>query len=326
MSACYHRAMRRAVVGAIAVLGVSLFAATPKRPLDPAAARWVEQTLKRLTLDEKIGQLIVTSLNGTFTGVDSDAYARLRHLVRDVKVGGILVFGGSEPMPGLMLNPVYGNGGNAARKGDVFATAAVLNRLQREADIPLLNSADFEGGVGYRLAGATRMARAMAMGATRDTDLAYRAGKVAAEEGRAVGVGVNFYPIVDVNNNARNPIINIRSFGEDVRLVSRMARAYIRGFQGTGGLATAKHFPGHGDTSTDSHLELPSIDVDRSRLDAIELPPFRAAIEEGVGGVMSAHIALPRIETDNLPATLSPKMLTGLLRGELNFDGVIFTD
>ena len=207
-----------------ASLVATVTAATPKRPLDPAAARWVEQTLKRLTLDEKIGQLIVTSLNGTFTGVDSDAYARLRHLVRDVKVGGILVFGGTEQMPGLMLNPVYGNGGSAARKGDVFATAAVLNRLQREADVPLLNSADFEGGVGYRLAGATRLARAMAMGATRDTDLAYRAGKVAAEEGRAVGVGVNFYPIVDVNNNARNPIINIRSFGEDVQLVEELAR------------------------------------------------------------------------------------------------------
>jgi len=166
----------------------------------------------------------------------------------------------------------------------------------------------------------------MAMGATANPDLAYQAGRITAEEARALGVQVNFYPVVDVNNNARNPIINIRSFGGDPLLVARMARAYIRGSQEHGVMATAKHFPGHGDTSTDSHLELPVIDVDRARLNAIELPPFQAAVEEGVGGVMSAHIALPRIETGNLPATLSSKMLTGVLRGELKFGGVIFTD
>jgi beta-N-acetylhexosaminidase len=166
----------------------------------------------------------------------------------------------------------------------------------------------------------------MAIGATGSEDMAYEAGRIAGQEARAIGVGVNFYPVVDVNNNPRNPIINIRSFGGDPKLVSRMARAYIRGFQGTGGMATAKHFPGHGDTSTDSHLELPRIDVDRARLDEVELPPFRAAIEEGVGGVMSAHIALPRVEPEGVPATLSKKMLTGLLRHDLGFNGVIFTD
>jgi beta-N-acetylhexosaminidase len=166
----------------------------------------------------------------------------------------------------------------------------------------------------------------MAMGATASEELVFQAGRITAEEARAIGIHVNFYPVVDVNNNARNPIINIRSFGGDPQLVSRLARAYIRGAQSAGVMATAKHFPGHGDTSVDSHLELPVVDVERTRLDAIELVPFRAAVEAGVGGVMSAHIALPRIEAEGLPSTLSPKILTGILRDEMKFPGVIFTD
>src|SRR5262249_20164643 len=212
------------------------------------------------------------------------------------------------------------------RLHDPAGVAVLINHMQGLARVPLMITADFEGGVGYRYQGATRLPRAMAIGATGSEDLAYQAGKIAGEEARAIGVGVNFYPVVDVNNNPRNPIINIRSFGGDPKQVSRMARAYIRSYQATGGLATAKHFPGHGDTSTDSHLELPSIDVDRSRLDAIELPPFKAAIDEGVAGVMSAHIALPRIEPGGQPATLSSKVLTGLLRHDMGFKGVVFTD
>jgi beta-N-acetylhexosaminidase len=309
--------------------------AQPKATLDPVAARWVDQTLKRLSLDEKIGQLLVTSFNATFTSADSDAADRLRHLVRDVKVGGIHAFGGSEMMPGLMLNPSYGNGGAPSRKGDPYAAAALLNRLQKDADVPLLATADFEGGVGIMLNGATRLPRAMAIAAARDTDLAFRAGKVSAEEGRAVGVGVNFYPVVDVNNNARNPIINIRSFGEDVLLVSDMAQAYIRGIEAGGMISTAKHFPGHGDTATDTHLGLAVIEHPRSRLDQVELPPFRAAIDAGVGAVMSAHIVLPALDPAMVPgaarplptpATLSRPILTGLLRDQLKFDGLIYTD
>src|SRR5262249_40963852 len=155
--------------------------------------------------------------------------------------------------------------------------------LQEAAKLPLWFTADFEGGVGYRFTGATRLPRGMAMGATGNPDSAFQAGRITAEEARAMGIHVNFYPVVDVNNNARNPVINIRSFGSDPAQVSAMARAYIRGAQSSGVMATAKHFPGHGDTSTDSHLDLPVIDVDRARLDQIELPPFRAAIEEGVG-------------------------------------------
>ena len=299
---------------------------------DRVAAKWVEQTLAGMTLDEKIGQLLVTSLTASFTSADSDAFAKLRHLVRTTKVGGIHVFGGDESFPALMLNPTYGA---TSRKGDPYAAAAMLNRLQHEAHVPLLTTADFEGGVGYILVGATRLPRAMAIGATHDTALAYRAGKLSAEEGRALGVIVDFYPIVDVNNNARNPIINIRSFGEDAQAVSKMAQAYIRGVQDGGMIATAKHFPGHGDTTSDTHLSLAVIEHPRARLDQVELPPFRAAIEGGVGAVMSSHIALPALDPGMVegatqplraPATLSRPILTGLLRDEMKFDGLIYTD
>ena len=310
-------------------------AAQPAKPaLDGAAARWVEQTLRKMSLDEKAGQLLVPSLDATFTSTGSDTFKQLGHLVRDLKVGGMHVFGTSEPFPALLLNPTYGNGGSS-RKGDPYAAAALLNRLQKLADVPLLTTADFEGGVGYIMNGATRLPRAMAIAATRDTELAYRAGRVSAEEGRALGVAVDFYPIVDVNNNARNPIINVRSFGEDVALVSDMARAYIRGVHDGGMTATAKHFPGHGDTATDTHLGLAVIEHPRARLDQVELPPFRAAIDAGVGAVMSSHIALPALDAGMVPgaaqplrspATLSRPILTGLLRDEMKFQGVIYTD
>jgi len=326
-----------ALAAAVAACAIGLHAQAPAPPADAAgraAARWVEQTLHKMTLDEKIGQLLVTSLNATFTSADSDAFRKLEHLVKDVRVGGIHVFGGTEAFPALMLNPTYGNGG-ASRKGDPYAAAAMLDRLQREAQTPLLTTADFEGGVGYMLNGATRLSRGMAIGAARDPDLAFRAGKVSAEEGRALGVVVDFYPIVDVNNNPRNPIINVRSFGENVELVSQMATAYIHGVQAGGMIPTAKHFPGHGDTATDTHLGLAVIEHPRSHLDEVELPPFNAAIAAGVGAVMSSHIALPALDPGNVegaaqpmraPATLSRPILTGLLRDQMKFDGLIYTD
>jgi len=322
------------VASACIVVLTEIVPAQSQPPLDKAAARWVDQTLRKMTLDEKIGQLLVTTFDATFASADSDVSDRLRHLVRDVKVGGMHVFGATEPLPALMLNPTYGNG-SASRKGDPYVAAATLNRLQREAETPLLTTADFEGGVGYILNGATRLPRAMAIGAAHDPELAYRAGKVSAEEGRALGVVVDFYPIVDVNNNPRNPIINVRSFGEDVRLVSEMARAYIRGVHDGGMIATAKHFPGHGDTATDTHIGLAVIEHPRSHLDQVELPPFRAAIDAGAGAVMSSHIALPALDPGTIPgaaeplrapATLSRPILTGLLREEMKFDGLIYTD
>jgi beta-N-acetylhexosaminidase len=269
---------------------------------------WVEKTLQSMTLDEKVGQLIIPATIGMFLSQDSDAFKQIRRYITEFHVGGYHMLG--------EVNTLHEPAG----------VALLINHLQAIAKVPLLMTADFEGGVGLRYLGATRLPRAMAIGATGNPEMAFQAGRVCAEEARAMGIKVNFYPVVDVNNNARNPIINIRSFGGDVALVSRMARAFIRGSQSAGVMSTAKHFPGHGDTSIDSHLELPFIDVDRARLDAVELPPFRAAIEEGVGGVMSAHIALPRIDTESRPATLSPKMLTAVLRGELGFKGLVFTD
>ncbi|MFQ5926839.1 MAG: glycoside hydrolase family 3 protein [Terriglobia bacterium] len=265
---------------------------------------WVEQTLAQMTLEEKVGQMIVPGLDAIFTNQAGETFQEIDRNLTRFHVGGYHAFG-----------------------GDPAALALLLNRMQQRARIPLLITADLEGGPGYEFRGATRLPRAMALAATRSEELAYQAGKIAAVEGRALGIGVNFYPVVDVNNNPRNPIINIRSFGEDPALVARMARAYIRGAQENGQLATAKHFPGHGDTRQDSHLELPVIDVGRDRLNQIELPPFRAAIAAGVAAVMTAHIYLPQLESETgLPATLSRAVTSDLLRGELGFEGLIFTD
>lgn len=276
----------------------------PPTSLSPEDRAWVEKTLREMTLEEKIGQMLVPAMSPVFMNRESDEFRMIERHIVEFHVGGYHAFG-----------------------GDPVALAALLNRMQRLAKIPLLITADLEGGPGYQFRGATRLPRAMALGATGSDELAYRAGQITAIEGRALGIHVNFYPVLDVNNNPRNPIINIRSFGEDVALVSRLGQAYIRGAQENGQLATAKHFPGHGDTSQDSHLELPVIAVDRERLDRIELPPFRAAIQAGVAAIMTAHIALPQLEPEKgVPATLSPTILTGLLRTELGFNGLIFTD
>jgi beta-N-acetylhexosaminidase len=315
------------VASVLLAAGLVILTAAPEQAaLDKAAQKWVEQTFKKMTLDEKIGQLLLPSIDAGITSVDSDVYERKRHLVRDLHVGGIHVFGSSELTPAVLLNPNF-SGPSVSRKGDPYAAAAFLNRLQQEAAIPLLTTADFEGGVGYILNGATRLPRAMTLGAARDPKLAFRAGQVSATEGRSVGVMVDFYPVVDVNNNPRNPIINLRSFGENVELVSEMAQSYIKGIQAGGMLATAKHFPGHGDTSVDTHLGLPVIEHPRERLDAVELPPYRAAIAAGVDAVMSTHIILPALDpTPGIPATLSRPILTGVLRDELKFGGLVFTD
>ena len=298
--------------------------AAEKRQKD--ADLWVARTLAKMTLDEKIGQLIFSSINAAYLSTDSEEFERLRHLVRDVKVGGFHVFGTAEALPQVMLNPVWG-GGPAARKGEPYSAAMILNRLQSESAVPLLTSGDFEGGAAYILNGATRLPRAMVIGAAGDEQLAFKAGVVAATEARAVGVNIDFYPVVDVNNNARNPVINLRSFGEDPAQVSKMAVAYIKGIQSTGAFATAKHFPGHGDTNVDTHLGLAVINHPRERLDQVELVPFKAAIAAGVDAVMSSHIVLPALDpTPGIPATLSRPILTGILRNELKFGGLIFTD
>ena len=276
----------------------------PKRVKEPPKVDWVADTMSKMTLDEKVGQMITPSLTPNFMNNANEAFLEIARNIQQFHVGGYHAFG-----------------------GDPMEVASLLNRMQKLAKVPLLVTADLEGGPGYQFRGATRLPRAMVLGASGDEQLAYEAGKLTAIEGRAMGIAVNFYPVVDVNNNPRNPIINIRSFGEDVALVSRIAQAYIRGAQENGEVATAKHFPGHGDTSQDSHLELAVIDATRERLEQVELPPFRSAIAAGVGAVMTAHMALPQIEPEkDLPATLSRMMNTDVLRGELGFQGLLYTD
>ncbi|MGQ9631012.1 MAG: beta-N-acetylhexosaminidase [bacterium] len=211
--------------------------------------------------------------------------------------------------------------------------ASLTNALQDEArrsphSIPLLVAADQEGGQVIRLSkGATQLPGNMALGATRSPQLAREAGRITGMELAAVGINMNLAPVLDVNNNPQNPVINTRSFGESPDLVSQLGLAYIEGLHEEGVIATAKHFPGHGDTAIDSHIALPTIPHPRGRLEKIELKPFRDAIKAGVDAVMTAHITFPAIEpTEGLPATLSPKVLTDLLRGELGFGGVIVTD
>src|SRR5512139_3781455 len=281
--------MERSRLALAALLSATPLIAAPP-VADPKAEAWVRKTLKGMTLEEKVGQLVVPGLNGVYTPLDSQTMEKLDRLVRDGRVGGFHVFGGTEAMPPVLLNPVYGTSGSRASRGDPLAIAVLLNRLQRASALPLLFTADFEGGAGYIVEGATRLPRAMAIGATRDPGLAERAGRLVAGEGRALGVHVEFYPVVDVNNNPANPIINVRSFGEDPAFVGQMAVAYMKGIQAAGMLSTAKLFHDHADTATYTHLDLAVIEHPRSRLDEIELVPFKAAIAAGVDAVMTTHI------------------------------------
>ena len=310
-----------AVVAAVVVLGLPSLQA--QDDLDPAARRWVEESLARLSVDEKVGQLVTPTFRSIYTSSDSAVYDDLRELVREHHVGGVHVFGARRARPDVLLNPTY----SRTTLGQPLAAASLLNRLQAAAEIPLLVTADFETGVGFRMTGATNFPRAMAFGAAGDPRLAFEAGRVTALEARAIGVHVNFAPVVDVNNNPSNPVINTRSFGEDPALVGRLAAAYVEGLAAGGMIAAVKHFPGHGDTDVDSHLALPVIRHPRERLEAVELPPFRVGIAAGAGAVMTAHVALPALDPDvRNPATFSAPIATTLLRDDLGFDGLVFTD
>ena len=297
--------------------------ATPLAPLDKVAELWVDQTFKKMTLDDKAGQMVMSAIDSMYLATDSDQFDQLLEKVKTLKLGGFVVFGGSERAPSVLLNNTYGT----VTLGQPLAAAVTLNRLQAAAVIPLLAAADFETGVGFRIAGATTFPRAMAFGAAWDEELARAAARITAQEGRAIGVHMNFAPVADVNNNARNPVINTRSFGEVPADVGRINAAYVQGLQAGGMLATLKHFPGHGDTDVDSHIGLPVITHPRERLDAVELPPFKAGIAAGADAVMTAHIQLPALDsTEFSPATLSRPIVTGLLRGEMKFDGLVVTD
>jgi beta-glucosidase-like glycosyl hydrolase len=321
------------LLGAAGVLSASQVKPAPKAAptpttelsatLDKIAQKWVDDTLKKMTLDEKVGQLLVPSLDSTYLATDTDEYDRAARLVTDLHVGGIHLFGGTEPAPSVLLDDHYGS----TILGDPLAAASTLNRLQNLASIPLIATSDFEAGVGFRMRGATAFPRQMAVSAAGDTALAFEAARTTALEGRAVGVHVAFAPLADVNNNARNPVINTRSFGESPDVVGKFVVEYVRGLHSGGMLATLKHFPGHGDTDVDSHLGLPIISKPRDRLDQVELPPFREGITAGADAVMTAHIELPALDPAEFsPASLSKPIVTGLLRGDLKFDGLVFTD
>ena len=297
---------------ALAVPGVD------EAQVDPAGGpfSWSDSVLSTLTLREKAGQLMMPWVLADFAPEGSSGHQRIVEMVEEQGVGGIILSVGSPT-----------------------EAAAKVNELQRRARLPLLVAADLERGAGYRfngavylpgaisLGGATEFPPLMAVGATGDETLALEMGRITGREARALGIHTPFAPVLDVNNNPDNPIINIRSFGEDPREVARLGRAFIRGIQEEGLFATGKHFPGHGDTETDSHLDLPVIRVDRARLDSMELLPFREAIEEGLGGMMTAHLLVPELSNrEDLPTTLSPAVLTGLLKEEMGFEGLIFTD
>ena len=317
--------MVRVVAGVVGItaLAIVLSAQAQLPEVDKIGARWVDETFKKMSLDDKIGQLIVSSVNSTYLSSDTDTFEVLAKKVKTLKVGGFHVFGGAEPIPNVLLNTGYGS----VILGQPLEAGSLINRLQTLSAIPLLNTADFEAGVGFRIQGATVFPRAMAVGAAGDEMLAFEAARITATEGRALGVHVNFAPIADVNNNPRNPVINTRAFGEQPDLVGRLASAYVRGLHAGGMLATLKHFPGHGDTDVDSHVGLPIINHPRERLDQIELAPFRTGIAAGADAVMTAHIQLPALgPAEFSPATLSPAIVTGLLRGQMKFDGLVYTD
>ena len=310
---------------AVVLLGAQVLGAQKNAmlSLDPDAERWVKNTLTKMSLDDKVGQLLVSSFGSDYLSTDSSQFEALVKIVHDYHIGGFHVFGGVEPVPDVLLNPTYGT----VTLGQPLAAASLLNRLQAIAAYPLLNSADFETGAGFRLEGATTFPRNMAFGAAGDERLAFEAGRITAIESRAIGVQVNFAPVVDVNNNPRNPVINTRSYGEDPELVGGLGAAYVRGLQAAGMIATLKHFPGHGDTDTDSHLGLPIIKDPRETLEKIEWPPFRAGIAAGAGAVMTGHIEMPALDpAPNTPTTLSGPIVTGVLRRDLGFGGLIYTD
>lgn len=274
-------------------------------PEDAAAiAAGVERTLDSLSLRDRVAQLVMPWVAGAYAAFDDDAFRRYQGWVDSLHVGGLLVSIGSP-----------------------LDVAAKLNRLQERSRFPLLVSSDLESGAAFRLVGSTPFPTNMGVGAAGGELDAYQMGRVTALEGRAVGIHLAFAPVADINNNPANPIINTRSFGEDPAAVARLVVASLKGMQEHGMLATVKHFPGHGNTGTDSHIALPVITAGWGELDSVELVPFRAAIKAGVAGVMSAHIALPGIDSGRTrPATLNPSVLTGILRDSLNFEGLVVTD
>ena len=278
---------------------------TPLRDPDrtDAPVPWADSVLASMSLEEKVGQMVMVTAPAVFLSDSSIDMQRLHTFVHEYGVGGVAIL-----------------------HGTVHGAAATSNHLQSLARVPLLIAADLEHGIAMRYARGTDFPDAMAFGATWDPELAYEAGKITSQEARAVGVEMNLAPVADVNTNPLNPVINTRSYGGDPLLVSQMVAAFVRGTNDGGMVSTVKHFPGHGSTSEDSHLVLPVVTLDRRTIDSVDLAPFRAAIASGVRAVMVGHLAVPAIDPSGLPATLSEKLVTGVLRNEMHFEGVVISD
>lgn len=286
-------------------------AAPPSRT--QSGDKWVRQTLAKMSLDEKLGQMVMIYYWGRFTSTEDIDFQDLLREVKEKHIGGLILQAQRTP--------------TGVERSQVYPTAALSNELQRAAKIPLFVAADFENGTAMRLADGTSLPSAMAVAATGNPSDAFTMGKITAIEARAAGLNWLFAPDSDVNDNPDNPIINTRSFGEDPQRVAKFVAEFIRGAQENGAMATAKHFPGHGDVNTDSHTSVPVVPGDLAELNRVELVPFRAAISAGVGAVMSGHLVVPALEPDkNVPATLSPRILTDLLRNKMGFDGIEVTD
>ena len=291
------------------------------------AYKWADKQLKKMSVDEKIGQIVQIGINARYLNQDSYEFKELRRQIVENKLGGIVLFGA----------PIY-------------ESVQLVNRMQEAAAMPLLIAIDAETGVGMRFNDAENFPWNMAVAATGNPEFARRVGEITGREARALGILQVYAPVLDVNNNSENPVINVRSYGENPAEVGRFGAAFIEGLQSQRIIATAKHFPGHGDTAVDSHRGLPIINLPRERLNQVELPPFQQAINAGVASIMVAHIALPQIdateikplknfiqgdadagaeivsEKATMPATLSAKVQTEMLRKEMNFQGLIVTD
>ena len=275
--------------------------------------KWAEKTLHKLTLEEKVGQVFMIWCRASFLNEENPEYLQLKEAIQKYHVGSFAM-------------TVHVDGPYLLRS-EPYEAAELLNRMQSDSKLPLLFAADFERGVPMRLMGATIFPHAMAFGGDGKLEDAENFGRITAEESRAIGIHWNFFPDADVNSNPANPIINTRSFGEDPKQVGDLVTAYIKGAHEGGMLTTVKHFPGHGDTATDSHLGVASVNVDRAHLDTIELPPFRQAIAAGVDSVMVAHVTVPALDSDpNHVATISPAIVSDLLQKQLGFKGIVVTD
>jgi beta-N-acetylhexosaminidase len=281
--------------------------------LDKDGEKWAQKTLKKMSLEQKVGQMLMVWSRAEFYNVNNPDFLKLTDAIRKYHLGG---FGMTVATDGPFL-----------LKNQPYEAATMINRLQHEAEFPLIFAADFERGLSMRLNGVTAFPHAMAFGATNNTQYANDFGRITAEESRAIGVHWNFFPDADVNSNPANPIINTRSFGEDPVEVGKFVTSYILGARASGLMTTAKHFPGHGDTDTDSHLALARVNGNRDRLNQVELVPFEDALKAGVDSIMIAHVTVPALDPDpNHVASISPTIITQLLKDQMGFRGIVVTD